>query len=182
MALQVRDGTTWKTVNGAYVMQGGSWKPLRYLFVADGEYLTNPPPDPPPVDWVPIYATKWKLVRAFVPPHSTPPAPTLSAIPEHWEIDPPPRIDARATFPSFSGGGPVERSWTRELRFELSPDTGAPYSWSVKITDPDQTSFLEEWFARPAGYLKARMRYVNEAGAGAWSPLSNEIYVQPGGN
>lgn len=180
MAISVRSGGTWKPVNGAHVRSGGVWKPIRYLFVADGVYLTNPPPDPPPIGWEPIYATRWKLARAFEPPYAAPATPTLSPVPEHMGQDPPPRIDARVDFQSREGEGIVPRSW--ELEIWVKRTGSYPRDWwrIASIDDPDATTYTEVWMEEP-GFLTARLRYVNEAGPGPWSGESNQIFVQPSG-
>lgn len=184
MAVDVYEGGTRKTLRpGTAVAQGGSYRTLKYLCAAKN--VPNPWPggdeDRPP-DWQdPL--TVWTVVAAFEPPNKAPPTPTLWALPEHEGDHPPPRIDAQVNLiPGLHEPPPeddiITRSWWREVWYEFN---GSFYR-DRTIQDPDLRWYIDEWDdIRGEGWLRVRTRYVNEAGAGPWSGLSERIFVSPGG-
>lgn len=176
MALKVRSGSDWHTVNGAYVMSGGVWKPLRFLYVAERTYTEPPEED----DEEPVTKTVWRLVRAFVPPSRKPATPYVTPIPEHEGDEPPPAIDLLI---QFNATGTIIGEWPPEVQgLEVWVSEDGQYYLLSRITNPN---ISEMWirgndYVRPTA-IRVRFRYINDAGPGPWSDESPEHYVQPGG-
>lgn len=176
MALKVRSGSVWHTVNGAYVMSGGVWKPLRFLYVAERTYTEPPQGD----DEEPVTRTVWRLARAFEPPSTKPGPPYVTEFREHEGDEPPPQIDLRIQF--LFGGAPYG-NWPFGVQgLEVWISENGEYSLLSRITDPEAT---EVWvygnaYTQPTA-IQVRFRFINDAGPGPWSNESSVYYVQPGG-
>lgn len=127
-------------------------KPVRVLYVLQS--ITQLTLDPP------TYQYNWTKVREYEPPTEIPPAPALRGKDNALST-----LDTECVPAQYSSPD-VRFTYQRQISYELN---GVADSLMNSIS-PSATRDIQTW--TDGDQLRARVRFVNEAGAGPWGDYS----------
>lgn len=146
------DGTVQRARDLYVKKQDGTAAPVKVAYVLQS--ITQLTLDPP------TYEYNWKKVRDYEPPTEIPPAPSLGAKDQMAST-----LDTECT-PQQYQSPDVRSTYVRQIGYELN---GAVDARLASLT-PTQIKDIQTWTA--GDNIRARVRFLNDAGAGPWGAFS----------